>query len=121
MTKVRAIRKDYGLPQSLWELFIVIAAYLHNRSLLSPLGGITLYKKYYGEKPDLKYLRIPSCKAYHYIPKQRQDGKLGDRGKLYYFVGYTHSQTIYRLYDPTARRTFILRDVIFDEGPAVTA
>ena len=60
-----------------------MAAYLYNRSPNRLIDFITLFKKVYGIKPNLSYLRIIGSKAYVYILVEKRYSKLADRGKVY--------------------------------------
>jgi transposase InsO family protein len=116
--KCRVMLRDSGLPRFLWQQMIATAAYLHNRSPNRALGGMTPYEKRYGKKPEVNHLRIPGCRAFIFVPKEkRRNKKLDDRGKECHFVGYTASSRMYVVYvDGTIR---VERDIIFDEGPAI--
>jgi hypothetical protein len=44
---------------------------------------------------------------------------LDPRSKKYIFVGYGDGVKGYRLWDPTAHKIIISRDVVFDESPLI--
>jgi transposase InsO family protein len=115
MTKVRAIFKDSGLPAYLWEPLAATAAYLHNRSPCRAISFLTPHEKFFGKKPSLSHIRIPGCKAYVHVPKEKRQGKLADRARLVRLVGYGPSQSIYKVYDPESHRIFMVKDVVFKE------
>ena len=94
----------------------MMAAHLHNRSPSRPLGGMTPFQARHGKKPNLSYLRVPSCRAYVHIPKDKRKGKLADHGMRGYLVGYSAAPSLYKIFDPATRRVITARDVVFDEG-----
>jgi hypothetical protein len=116
--KTRAMLEDAGLSKHLWQQFIATAAYLHNRSPNRALGGMTPFEKRYGKKPDLAHLRIPGCRAFIHVPKEKRGNKkLDRRGQECRFVGYTASKSMFWVYVNNTIR--IERDIIFDEGPSI--
>jgi hypothetical protein len=60
-------------------------------------------------------LNIFGCEAYALIPKHQRT-KLDPNSKWIIFVGYGDGIKGYRLWDPTAHKITINRDVIFDES-----
>ncbi|RKF56729.1 hypothetical protein GcM3_193025 [Golovinomyces cichoracearum] len=68
---------------------------------------------------DLSFLRVYGCKAYPLIikalkNKERKDLKLEAHAEVGYLVGYD-SSNIFRIYIPTRREVWRVRDVTFDE------
>ena len=122
-SKIRAIFQESKLPLFLWQSLSETACYLHNRSPSKPLGGMTPYEKKTGNKPDLTHVRVPGCKVYVHIPKEKRQTarmpKITPRGKLCRLLGFTTSKSIYIVYDPSSKRIERTRDVIFDEGPDI--
>lgn len=122
-SKIRAIFHESKLPLFLWQSLSETACYLHNRSPSKPLSGMTPYEKKTGNKPDLAHVRVPSCKVYVHIPKEKRQTarvpKITPRGKLCRLLGFTSSKSIYVVYDPATKKIQHTRDVIFDEGPSV--
>ena len=84
---------------------------------------MTPFEKKTGSKPDLAHIRVPGCKVYVYIPKEKRQTarvpKITPRGKLCRLLGFTSSKSIYVVYDPISKKIQHTRDVIFDEGPSV--
>jgi hypothetical protein len=60
-------------------------------------------------------MRIFGCDAYALISKD-QRSKLDPRAKRYVFVGYGDGVKGYILWDHTAQKLIIRRDVVFDES-----
>ena len=67
---------------------------------------------------DYLNLKIFGCEAYALTPKN-QRSKLDPRSKKWNFVGYYDVMKGYRLWDPTAHKIVISRDVIFDESSLI--
>ncbi|KMQ83868.1 gag-int-pol protein [Lasius niger] len=111
--KARAMLLESKLSKKMWGEAILCAAYLINRSLTSSLkGNVTPAEMFYGNKPNLKNLKIFRCLAYYCIPKQRLEGKFNSKGEACIMIGYTHNG--YRLWNPIHRKLVIARN-IFDE------
>lgn len=66
-----------------------------------------------GEKPNLKPLKISSCRAY--AKEMGQLKKRDKQSRCYKFMGY--ARNTYRLWDPEKGKIKISRDVVFDETP----
>ena len=71
-----------------------------------------------GHSCDYSNLKIFGCEAYALTPKN-QCSKLDPRSKKCTFVGYDDVMKWYRLWDPTAHKIVINRDVIFDESSPI--
>ena len=67
---------------------------------------------------DYLNLKIFGCEAYALTPKN-QHSKLDPQSKKCIFVGYDDVTKGYRLWDPTAYKIVISRDVIFDESSLI--
>ena len=63
-------------------------------------------------------MKIFGCEAYALTPKN-QRSKLNARLKKCIFVGYDDVMKGYILWDPTAHKIFISRDVIFYESSLI--
>ena len=117
MAKVRAILVDSKLPTYLWDYLAEMVAYLANRSPCSSIGDVTPYQKRTNEQPDLSHLRVPGCRVWHHLNKEKRESKLSERSEECRLIGYSDSTRIYRLYSVKSRRAFYSQDVTFDEGP----
>ena len=80
-----------------------MATYLYNRSPSRPLKGIIPFRARYRKKPNLLYLRVPSCRAYIYILKEKRQGKLADYSVRGYLVKYSVAPSLYKVYNPKTR------------------
>jgi transposase InsO family protein len=114
MDKTRAMLLDGNVDKKLWSEAIGAAAYVINRSPTNALkGNKTPAELWYGEKPDVRKLRVFGCDAYRFIPKEKR-GKLDARSEKLIMVGY--SPNGYRLYDKSKNKLVLARDVKFNEG-----
>jgi transposase InsO family protein len=116
-SKVRAMLAESHLPNTLWDRLFIMAVYLHHRSPSKALGGITPYERLRGSPPDLSHLRVPGCRAWVFIPKEKRANKLAKRAEECRFIGYDFSTKIYLLYGVQSHNIIRTSDVIFDEGP----
>ena len=64
---------------------------------------------------DYSNLKIFGCEVYALIPKNQRSKLYPIRSKKCIFVGYDDAMKRYRLWDPTAHKIVIKRDVNFDE------
>ena len=71
-----------------------------------------------GHSCDYSNLKIFGCEAYALTPKN-QHSKLDPRSTKCIFVGYDDVIKWYRMWDPTAHKIVINRDVIFDESSLI--
>ena len=67
---------------------------------------------------DYSNLKFFGCEAYALTPKN-QRSKLDPKSKKCIFVGYDDVTKGYRLWDPSARKIVIGRDVTFDESSLI--
>jgi len=75
-----------NLPKALWAEGIKCAAYVINRTPLSPNNMRSPYELLYGEKPTVKHLRIFGCNCYVHVPES-QRRELEAKAKKCIFVG----------------------------------
>nr|GEX45582.1 retrovirus-related Pol polyprotein from transposon TNT 1-94 [Tanacetum cinerariifolium] len=81
---------------------ISTACFTQNRSIIHLCFNKTPYELINGRKPDISFLYIFGALCY---PKNdREDiGKLGAKGDIGFFIGYSADSCAYRVYNPTAR------------------
>ncbi len=75
--RTRAILTSVKLSIRLWDEAIMTVIYLKNRSSITALNKITLYKAWHDKKSDLSYLHTFECIVYHHVKKARR--KLNDK------------------------------------------
>ena len=102
----------------LWIEAIAYAAYTKNRLPHAALDGDTPYARINnGVKPTISHLRPFGALCYAHIPAEtRPSGKLTPRALESYFVGYTNSDKIVRVFVPETETVHAVRDVTFPRG-----
>jgi len=114
LEKVRCLLLDSNLEKDMWGEALMTATHLVNRLTTSTLPkGITPAECWYGFKPDLNKIKIFGCPAYSLIHKEDRKGKLCERSKRLFLVGYCDNG--YRLWNPETRKVECARNVVFDE------
>jgi hypothetical protein len=115
----RTLLFQKNVPKHYWGEALLTSAYLINRLPSKTLGNIspaeTLSKAY----PDFHISqgltpRIFGCIAFVHIPAHNRD-KLDPRALKCIFIGYSPTQKGYKCYHPTSKKTFVSKDVTFDE------
>nr|GFC48316.1 retrovirus-related Pol polyprotein from transposon TNT 1-94 [Tanacetum cinerariifolium] len=89
-------------PLFLWAEAIATACFTQNRFIINRRFNKTPYELINGRKPDISFLHAFGALCY---PKNdREDiGKLGAKGDIDFFIGYSADSYAYRVYNPTAR------------------
>lgn len=67
------------------------------------------------KKPNVEYFRVFGCIANVHIPDKNRV-KLDEKSHKCVFLGISEESKAYRLYDPTAKRVIVSRDVVFEEN-----
>lgn len=111
----RCLLLQSNLPLSFWTEAIATAAYIRNRSLAKSLNEMTPFEVKIGTKPDVSNFKIFVCKAFALDKTQKE--KFQSRSKECIFVGFSSESKAYRLWDGTAKRIIVSRDVRFIEEP----
>lgn len=76
----RTYLKEMQLPMELWGEAVRHYVYILNRLPMRTLSGMTPYKAWTGEKPQIGHLRVYGCLAHMKVPGV-QTRKLDDRSK----------------------------------------
>ena len=71
-----------------------------------------------GKRPDISHLRIFGSPVYFHVTKYARK-KLEPTAEVGIFVGYTDIPHNYRVYFPDSRKTFLRRDIKFQEEKAM--
>ena len=111
----RSLLKAKMLPGEFWGEAVSTAVFILNRSATKALDGVTPYEAWYGQKPDVSFLRTFGSIVH---VKDTRPGlkKMDDRSRKMIFVGYPAGTKGYRAYDPISGRVVITRDAVFDES-----
>ncbi|GJS01948.1 retrovirus-related pol polyprotein from transposon TNT 1-94 [Tanacetum coccineum] len=105
-------------PLFLWVEVIATAGYTQNHSIIHHRFGKTPYELINGKKPDISFLHVFGDLCY---PKNdREDiGKLGAKGDIGFFIGYSGNSCAYRVYNRRIKKIIETMIVIFDELSAM--
>ena len=101
-----------GLSKEFWAEAINTAAFIRNR-VVTVTTGQSPYERWYGKVPAVSQFRVFGCIAYAHIPKAERR-KLDMTANKLRFLGYSDTQTGYRLFD-VRNKVIVKRDVIFNE------
>ena len=80
------ILTSVNLLIQLWDKAIITVIYLKNRSFITALNNITLYKTWHDKNSDLSYLHTFECIVYHHVKKAHR--KLDDKSLKCQFLNY---------------------------------
>nr|GEU60915.1 retrovirus-related Pol polyprotein from transposon TNT 1-94 [Tanacetum cinerariifolium] len=101
-------------PLFLWAEAIATACYTQNRSIIHRRFNKTPYELIHSRKPDISYLHVFG--ALCYLKNDREDiGKLGAKGDIGFFIGYSANLVAYRVYNQRTRKIMETMNVTFDE------
>nr|GFA59592.1 hypothetical protein [Tanacetum cinerariifolium] len=93
---------------------IATTCFTQNRSIIHRRFNKTPYELINGRKPDISFLRVFGALCY---PKNdREDiGKLGAKGDIGFFIGYSADSYAYRIYNRRTKKIMETMNVSFDE------
>nr|GEV99036.1 retrovirus-related Pol polyprotein from transposon TNT 1-94 [Tanacetum cinerariifolium] len=97
---------------------IATACFTQNRSIIHRRFNKTPYELINGRKPDISFLHVFGALCY---PKNdREDiGKLGAKGDIGFFIGYSADSCAYRIYNRRTKKIIKTMNVSFDELSAM--
>nr|GFA30249.1 hypothetical protein [Tanacetum cinerariifolium] len=106
------------VPLFLWAEAIATACFTQNRSIIHRRFNNTPYELINGRKPDISFLHVFGALCY---PKNdREDiGKLGAKGDIGFFIGYSVDSCAYRIYNRRTKKIMETMNVSFDELSAM--
>nr|GEX88586.1 hypothetical protein [Tanacetum cinerariifolium] len=101
-------------PLFLWAEAIATAHFTQNRSIIHRRFNKTPYELINGKKSDISFLHAFGALCY---PKNdREDiGKLGAKGDIGFFIGYSADSCAYRVYNQRTKKIIETMNVSFDE------
>nr|GEW00754.1 putative ribonuclease H-like domain-containing protein [Tanacetum cinerariifolium] len=98
----------------LWAEAIANACFTQNRSIINRHFNKTPYELINGRKPDISFLHV--FEALCYPKNDREDiGKLGAKGDIGFFIGYSADSRAYRVYNRRTQKIIETMNVSFDE------
>nr|GFC51594.1 retrovirus-related Pol polyprotein from transposon TNT 1-94 [Tanacetum cinerariifolium] len=102
----------------LWAEVIATACFTQNRSIIHRRFNKTPYELINGRKPDISFLHVFGALCY---PKNdREDiGKLGAKGDIGFFIGYSADSCAYRIYNRQTNKIMETMNVSFDKISAM--
>ena len=115
LERARSMLSNANLQQELWGEALLTACYLVNQSPSTTIDYKIPEEVWTGQKCDYSNLRVFGCEAYALIAKNQQS-KLDPKSRKLIFVGYGDGVKGYRLWNPTAHKITIRRDVFFGES-----
>nr|GEV76450.1 hypothetical protein [Tanacetum cinerariifolium] len=103
----------------LWGEAIASVCYTQNCSIIHRRFNKTPYELIQGKKLNISYLHVFGALCY---PKNdRKDiGKLGAKGDIGFFIGYSDNSVAYRVYNQRTNKILETMNVTFDELSAMT-
>nr|GEY63997.1 hypothetical protein [Tanacetum cinerariifolium] len=107
-----------GAPLFLWVEAIATACFTQNRSIIHRRFNKTPYELINGRKLDISFLHVFGALCY---PKNdREDiGKLGVKGDIGFFIGYSADSCAYRVYNRRTKKIMETMNVSFNELAAM--
>ncbi|KAH9779421.1 hypothetical protein KPL71_007705 [Citrus sinensis] len=117
--RIRAMLRTAGLPNSFWAEAAKTVCYIVNRSPSTAIRLKTAMEMWTGKPADYSYLHAFGCPVYVMYNAQERT-KLDPKSRRCIFLGYADGVKGYRLWDPTAHKIIISRDVIFIEDQLQT-
>nr|GEX04102.1 hypothetical protein [Tanacetum cinerariifolium] len=101
-------------PQQNGAEVIATACFTQNRSIIHRRFNKTPYELINGRKPNISFLYVFGALCY---PKNdREDiGKLGAKGDIGFFIGYSANSCAYRVYNRQTKKIMETMNVSFDE------
>ena len=112
--RIRAILSTAGLPNSCWTKAAKNVCYVINRSPSTAIELKTPMEIWTEKLTDYSHIHAFGCPVYVMYNAQERI-KLDLKSKKYIFLGYTDKVKGYCLWDPTAHKIVISKDVIFVE------
>ncbi|GJS48593.1 integrase, catalytic region, zinc finger, CCHC-type containing protein [Tanacetum coccineum] len=105
-------------PLFLWAEAITTVCYTQNRSIIHRRFDKTPYELINDKLPDISFLYVFGALCY---PKNdREDiGKLGAKGDIGFFIGYSANSYAYRVNNQRTKKTIEAMNVTFDELSAM--
>ncbi|URE13498.1 Retrotransposon protein [Musa troglodytarum] len=114
MEKIRCMLSQAKLPKRFWDEALRTTVDVINLSPYTALDVDVAEHVWSGKDVSYKHLRVFGCRAFAHIPDNERS-KLDGKTKECIFLGYSHDQFGYRLWDPEKQNVFRSRDVIFFE------
>jgi Reverse transcriptase (RNA-dependent DNA polymerase)/gag-polypeptide of LTR copia-type/GAG-pre-integrase domain len=112
---VRIMLNDAKLSARWWAEAWAYSEMVENLLPSTRHPGVIPEEKFTGLKQDVGHIRVWGCIAFVYIPKEKNGGKLGDRGQKGRLMGM-EGRGLYRVLIPETGQIIRSRNVVFEEG-----
>ena len=112
----RTLLLDAGIPQIYWEDAIMHANFIRNRVPTKILKGMTPFEKFWGRKPDVKWLRPFGSLCYVLIPDGLRKRKFDAKAEPAVVLGMSSKHSAYKILMLGSRKIKISKDVRFYEN-----
>nr|GFC65822.1 retrovirus-related Pol polyprotein from transposon TNT 1-94 [Tanacetum cinerariifolium] len=108
----------FRAPLFFWAEAIATVCFTQNRSIIHRRFNKTPYELINGRKLDISFLHVFGALCY---PKNdREDiGKLGAKGDIGFFIGYSADSCAYRIYNRRTKKIMETMNFTFDELSAM--
>lgn len=104
-----------------WADAVNTIIYILNRVPTKALDGMTPKEAWSGERIDISNLRVFGCTFYMHIPKEQRKN-IDEKSKRFILLRYDNESKAYTIINPTTRKIYISRYVIFDDtGESLTS
>ena len=118
---VRTLLKDSGLGHSYWAEAAAFSIYTRNLIPSRRHPDRIPLEAFSGRRQTVEHLRAFGIKCWAKIPtvhgvQVTGGSKLDQRSVECRLLGYTTGNGNYKVQDPSSRRVFVSRDVVFEEG-----
>ncbi|CAJ2636330.1 unnamed protein product [Trifolium pratense] len=110
----RSLLLSASVPCEFWGEAIRTAVHAINRIPSSFTSGLSPFEKLYGSTPDYSSLKVFGSTCFVLRP-QVERNKLSPRSTICVFLGYGEGQKGYRCYDPSSKKLYVSRHVVFLE------
>nr|GEX18447.1 retrovirus-related Pol polyprotein from transposon TNT 1-94 [Tanacetum cinerariifolium] len=105
-------------PLFLWAEAIATVCFTQNCSIIHRRFNKTPYELINGSKPDISFLHVFG--ALYYPKNDREDiGKLGAKGDIGFFIGYSANSRAYRIFNRRTKKIMETMNVSFDNLSAM--
>lgn len=97
-----------------WDDCMLVAAHIINKLPTPLLNNLSPYEKLFNKPPNINHMKTIGCLCYA-STLSFDKHKFAPRAIKCIFLGYPFSQKGYLVYDLEKEKTFVSRDVVFDE------
>jgi histone deacetylase 1/2 len=102
------------VPLKFWDEAFLTSVFLINRLPSRVIGNDTHYERLFNKSPDYSFLRTFGCAVWPNL-RPYNSRKLEFRSKRFVFLGYSNIHKGFKCLEPSSRRVYVSRDVVFDE------